>query len=83
MDKLPVRFQKIPLEGFIDLLMDIYERGANYIDLLGIPDEDQDVVSVVIRKEYLEDDHTFDDVVSFTMDTNNEDLSDEDLNDLI
>ena len=84
MEKQPVRFQKIPLEGFIDLLMEIYQRGADYIDILGIPDEVQDVVSVVVRDEYLAEDNTFDDIVTFTIDMNDgEDLSDNDFNSLI
>lgn len=84
MEKQPVRFQKIPLEGFIDLLMELYQRGANYVDILGIPDEVQDVVSVVVRDEYLAEDNTFDDIVSFTIDmTDDEELSDNDFNNLI
>ena len=33
---------KIPLEMFINLLVNIYESGANFIDLAAIIDEEED-----------------------------------------
>ena len=49
----PIMLRKIPLDGFIDILMQLYNKGADYIDLMGMPDEIQDVMSIFVRKEYI------------------------------
>ena len=59
MEKRQVKLQKIPLEGFIDVLMEMYMRGANYVDILAIPDSIQDVIGIEIKREYLEKDNDF------------------------
>ncbi len=48
-----VELRKIPLEGFIEVLQDIFDKGADYIDIVGTPNEDQDVISIVIKPEYM------------------------------
>lgn len=52
MDK-EVKLKKIPLHLFIETLISIYERGAEYIDIIGVPDKEQDSITIVVRSEYM------------------------------
>lgn len=49
-----VKLQKISLEAFIDALVHLYENGANFVDIIGIPNVDQDVIGLAVKNEYLE-----------------------------
>lgn len=77
-------FKKIPLKVFLDILHDAWEKGADYVDIVGIPDEVQDNIAVAIREEYMnvnpEDEFEIDVELEHPNDKN---LSDEDLNQLI
>jgi hypothetical protein len=74
--------RKIPLEMLIQILQELYDGGADYVDISGDNDVDgnpRDTIKLTVKPEYLSD---FDD--------DNEDqeiklsgLSDEDINDLI
>jgi hypothetical protein len=79
MENMKVR--KIDLETFIDILMDIYNQGVDYVDIIGILGEEQDSVAVSFSKEYMSEEHSdnFDNINS----DNDKNLSDEDLNQLI
>ena len=77
-----VRLRKIPLNVFIQALMDVYNTGVDYIDIIGKPDEEQDTIGIAFCEEYM----------SKEEETNEEDLkeqikninlSDEDLNQLL
>lgn len=72
---------KIPLEMFINLLVNIYESGANFIDLAAIIDEEaeKDTIKIGVRDDYYDDDEEEDDDVQPA----NVKLSDDDINDLI
>lgn len=87
MKNSPVVFQKIPLEGFIDTLITLFDKGALYIDLAGTPNEDQDMMSIFVRVEYIDEEHNeFTDDDGFTPgeeDIIETKLSDENLNQLI
>lgn len=76
-----MKIRKVDLETFIDILMDIYNQGVDYIDIIGIPGEVQDSVAVSFSKEYMSEEHidNFDNINS----DNDKNLSDEDLNQLI
>tara|TARA_R110000868_G_scaffold25424_4_gene99292 strand:+ start:515 stop:802 length:288 start_codon:yes stop_codon:yes gene_type:complete len=54
MDK-EIRLKKIPLHSFIETLIIIYERGAEYIDIIGVPDKEQDSITIVVTNDYLEE----------------------------
>lgn len=70
MEKVTLR--KIPLQVLIDTLVEIYEKGADYVDIVGIPDDTQDEIGLIVREEY------------YTASDNPSDLTDDhDLNDLI
>lgn len=79
-----VIFKKIPLRVFMDILHDAWNKGADYIDIIGVPDQVQDNIAVAIREEYMnvnpEDEFEVDVELEKPED---KDLSDEDLNQLI
>ena len=89
MNKPPVTLRKIPLEGFIDVLMTLYNKGANFIDIMGTPDEVQDMMSIFVRTEYIDEEHNGFAGDEFIPDEQGNPnvverkLSDNDLNDLI
>lgn len=70
MEKVTLR--KIPLQVLIDTLVEIYEKGADYVDIVGVPDDTQDEIGLIVREEY------------YTASDNPSELTDDhDLNDLI
>ena len=54
--KPEVRLKKIPIEMFLQVLTEIYERGVDYFDIIGIPDEEQDTISIVYSSDYISKD---------------------------
>jgi len=84
MENNEVTFKKIPLRVFLDILQDAWEKGADYVDIVGVPDEVQDNIAVAIREEYMnahpEDEFEIDVELEHPDDKN---LSDDDLNQLI
>ena len=64
--KKAVVFQKIPLKDLIETLQSVYNQGADYIDISGIPNEHQDVIGIHVLEEYLtnEDEEDEDDELS-------------------
>jgi hypothetical protein len=68
--------KKIYLEEFIDVLIDIYDSGADYIDMICIPEGNQHMITLEVKEEYM-----------FTEDREEEEednkLTDEELNQLI
>jgi hypothetical protein len=69
--------RKIDLHSFIQTLIEVYNSGADYIDLIGKSEETSDTVSIVVHEDYLSDEE--DEVDT----TNDSPLSDENINDLI
>ena len=75
-----VRFRKINLRVLIETLSHIYDAGADYVDIIGIQDDVQDTINIVVQEEYVntgvneEEDEEEED---------NDKLSDEDINNLI
>lgn len=77
-----VILKKIPLEIFLDVLMEIYEQGVDYVDIVGIPDEIQDTIGVMFSQEYISPDS----LDNFIDEENNIDINlsdDQDLNQII
>ena len=72
MKKQEVVLQKIWLDDFISVLIDLYERGADYIDIVGCHDGKEDAMKIIVKDEYLRED-----------DGTDEDLTKEKLNDLL
>ena len=54
MEPKKIKLTKIPLEAFINALEQVWESGANFIDIIAIPDVQQDVIGIAVRDEYKE-----------------------------
>jgi len=89
--KKEVILRKIALQKFIETLVSVYNSGADYVDIIGTPDENQDTIGIVVHEEYLSKDDIEIELVLDDEDeeeeniepTNDKPLSDEDINDLI
>lgn len=55
-----VILRKIFLAGFIDMLNELYDNGADYVDLIGSLSGRQDSIIVQVREEYIREDLTED-----------------------
>lgn len=53
MKKKELILQKIWLPGFIDVLIEMYDRGADFVDLQGVPGVEQDEIKIIVREDYL------------------------------
>ena len=81
MGKKRVKIRKIHLEEFIDVLMDVYDKGAEYVDLIGIADSPQDELTILVRYEYIDEaNNKFDEI---NEEPYTRTLLDEDLNQLL
>jgi hypothetical protein len=74
-----MKIRKIDLETLIDILTDIYNKGVDYVDIIGIPGDEQDSLAVSFSKEYMSKEH----VNNFDNIDSDDSLSDEDLNQLL
>lgn len=79
-----VTLKKIPLKLFIEVLTDAWNKGADYIDIIGVPDELQDNIGIAIKEDYYtkgdKEEDNFD--VDIEIDPSKH-LDDNDLNQLI
>ena len=89
--------RKIPLGPFIDILTDLFENGADFIDLSGDENNDRemprDTLKITVKPEYLspdideEEEDVIDLGMDFLIDNNTETppspLSEDDIQDLI
>lgn len=53
MEKNNVRISKVPLGEFIDILVDLYDRGVDFVDIIGIVDGKQDSIGISFSEEYM------------------------------
>lgn len=83
MENNEVTFKKIPLRVFLDILQDAWEKGADYVDIVGVPDEVQDNIAVAIREEYMNAHPDDEFEIDVELENPDKNLSDEDLNQLI
>jgi len=67
-----IRLRKIPLESFIDTLIDLYENGVLYVDIIGDPGENIDRVGIYVKDEYMDDPKLL-----------NKNITDDDINQLL
>ena len=84
MENREVAFKKIPLKIFIDVLTDAYEKGADFVDIVGMPNVIQDNIGISIKEEYISRDvnEEMDIEVEFE-EEDDDNLTDEDLNQLL
>ena len=94
-----LKLRKIPLQPLIEILQDLYENGADFIDLSGEQKDEngsiKDLIQITIKPEYMLHDERNDDddeeSEEIELDYSNDDiqdttsrsLSDDDINDLI
>jgi hypothetical protein len=81
-----VSIKKIPLDNFIDILMDLYNKGVDYIDITGVTDDESDKMAISFTSEYMMEgaEEEFKDMPQLDMkDLLNKKLSQEDLDQLI
>lgn len=54
MDNEISRIKKVPLSSFIDVLLSLYKRGVDYVDIVHILNEDEkDTVGIQFTEEYM------------------------------
>lgn len=88
-NKGQVILRKIPIDKLIDLLVEMYNKGVDYIDISGVPGEDQDKMAISFTEDYMSKDDEGEAKKIIKNDTDiadlleNRKLSEEDLNDLI
>jgi hypothetical protein len=74
--------KKVPLDEIIDVFMDLYNKGVDFIDL--IASEKDNRISVIFTEEYInqeaKDNFELDDEIEIDINTK---LTDEDFNQLI
>lgn len=81
--------RKIPLKIFLDVLTKAWNDSADYIDIIGIPNEVQDNIGIAISPDYYskgdeEDDNDVNEDYDVEVDLDpNKPLEDDDLNQLI
>lgn len=82
--------RKIPLGAFIEILQDLFDNGADFIDISGESSDDvdkpRDTIKITVRPEYMEDDALEQEIemdYSDDFDSGKSGLSEEDINDLI
>jgi hypothetical protein len=91
-----MNLRKIPLGPFLDILQDLFENGADFIDLSGNEDNGteapRDTLKITVKPEYLSPDieeeeevidHGMDFLIDNTGDLPPSPLSDDDIEDLI
>lgn len=44
---------KVPLDLLIKVLQDTWDIGADYVDIIGVPDAIQEEISIAVRDEYI------------------------------
>jgi hypothetical protein len=81
-NKKEIRFRKISLQLLLDTLTHIWDSGADYVDIIGIQGEDQDVINIVVQEDYMSDE-PIDESEDDDDDDDTPTLSDEDINNLI
>jgi hypothetical protein len=71
--------KKVPLDEIIDVFMDLYNKGVDFIDL--VASEKDNRISVIFSEDYINEDAK--DTFQIVDEEEDEALTDEDLNQLI
>ena len=87
MENNNICIKKIPLDSLIDVLVDLFDKGVDYIDILGAQGDDKDYMAISFCKEYMceesQEEFTAGSNIITKEDITNYKLSEEDINDLI
>jgi hypothetical protein len=82
-DNGELRFRKISLRLLLDTLTHIWNSGADYVDIIGIRGDEQDVINIVVQEDYMTDEELEEYNEDDEEDDDEAPLSDEDINNLI
>jgi hypothetical protein len=79
-----ITLKKIPLKILIEVLTDAWNKGADFVDIIGVPDELQDNIGIAIKEDYYTkgDKEDFDVDIELEIDPSKK-FDDNDLNQLI
>jgi hypothetical protein len=81
-----MKLRKIPLDSLLEIIIDLYESGVDYIDIDGEQNKEgeplKDSILITVKPEYIVDVEEYRELPSIFVD-DNRNLSDEDINDLI
>ncbi len=86
MKEKQVKLRKIHLDTLMKVLVELYDKGVDYIDVIGTVDDVQDSIGISFCSEYMNENmrENFDKIPSLEIDIDSKPLSDEDdLNQLI
>jgi hypothetical protein len=85
MENREVKIQKIPLDRLIETLVDLYNKGIDYVDIAGVPGIDQDRMAIVFTKEYMTEEgkKNFGEDDELDLEIGPSKLTDDDINQLI
>ena len=78
-----IRFRKINLQLLIETLTHIYDAGADYVDIVGMQDDVQDTINIIVQEEYMTEEPIEEEEEEDIPDEPQTPLSDEDINNLI
>ena len=79
-----VKIEKIPLDKLIDTLVDLYNKGIDYVDVVGVPGKEFDRMGISFTGEYMTDQGRKNfEGIDLEVEIKTEKLTDDDLNELI
>jgi len=84
MENREVKIEKIPLNTLIDTLVDLYNRGIDYVDTVGVPGIEFDRMGIAFTRDYMTEQgkENFEGL-DLDIEIKTTKLTDEDLNELI
>ena len=84
MENREVKIEKIPLDKLIDTLVDLYNKGIDYIDVVGVPGKEFDRMVIAFTRDYMTDQgkENFEGL-DLDLEIKTTKLTDDDLNELI
>ena len=84
MENREVKIERIPLDKLIDTLVDLYNKGIDYVDIVGVPGVEFDRMGIAFTKDYMTDQRkeNFGEI-GIDLEIISSKLTDDDLNELI
>ena len=85
MENREIRIQKIPLDRLIETLVDLYNKGVDYVDISGVPGEDFDRMALSFTRDYMTEQgkKNFGEEDEIDLEVKSNKLTDDDINQLI
>jgi len=85
MKEKQVKLRKIHLDTLMKLLAELYDKGVDYVDIIGTVDKVQDSIGISFCSEYMNEDmkENFDNISASKIEEASSSLDDQDLNQLI